>query len=222
MLLDELAIKFGTDKSSQGHNYTAVYEPLFEPIRYQGLTLLELGWGGYDPQRQDHADPNLGGASAAMWREYFPHASVNIVDIEPKNNTIDGVTLFTGSQDDPDFLADVHRRTGDYDIIIDDASHIGGLTWTSFTILWKWLKPGGIYIVEDLEQSYHAHYPPYRNDANPDPDKPSRNGPTIMQRLKNLADDTNRAILQPEYQKTRRTIDSITFYQQIAVIRKAP
>lgn len=228
--LDELGIKFGTNKASQfagraGHDYCRrLYEPLFEPLRHTPLTLLELGWGGWSDRRRDHKDPNLGGASAAMWREYFPIASINIVDIEPKINTVDGVHLFQGAQDDPGFLTELHQRTGDFDIIIDDCSHLSSKTIASFELLYPRLRAGGLYIVEDLEQSYHAHFYGSK-EANPNPDKPRRGGqPTIMQYLKRLADEVNYhhdMNLYPTEYWRGHSLEWVWFVFQAAAVKKA-
>ena len=150
--LDEIGIVHSTDKVSGAHDYCRVYDELFTPLRDEPATLLELGWGGY-------GDPQQGGASARMWREYFTKASINIVDVAPKTRMIENVQLFCGSQDDRDFLADVHDQTGDFDIVIDDASHDSFMTMKSFSILWPYIKSGGFYIVEDLlVQEAAAHF----------------------------------------------------------------
>lgn len=169
--LGDLFAKYGCDKGSKpaepwmwGQGYERVYEPLLDPIRHDPITLLELGWGEWDPERKDHANPLNGGRSARAWREYFtnPYALIAVVDIEPKVNTAkaDGldVALFQGSQDDPEFLRDVYLQTGAYDVIIDDASHVSSKTIASFQILWQYLKPGGLYVVEDLHSSFHDWY----------------------------------------------------------------
>lgn len=168
--LDEIMLKYGSDKSSQpsqewqwSQDYCRrVYEPLLDPIRHDPITLLELGWGEWDPDLKSHANPMRGGRSAAAWREYFTNdaAHIAVVDIEPKANTLvdQGVALFQGSQDDPDFLRDVYLQTGAYDVIVDDASHVSSKTIEAFRILWNYLKPGGLYFVEDLHSSFHAYY----------------------------------------------------------------
>lgn len=143
--LDEIGTACGTDKARAlgFHDYCRIYDVLFTPLRDEPITLLELGWGGYN-------DPHGGGQSAAMWRQYFSKADINIIDIEPKICAVSGVRLFCGSQDDKDFLAEVHGETGDYDIVIDDASHEPYRTMKSFALLWPRLRSGGYYVVEDL------------------------------------------------------------------------
>jgi hypothetical protein len=60
--------------------------------------------------------------------------------------------MFQGSQDDTAFLSDVARRTAPsgFDLIIDDASHIGMLTKVAFWHLFdNHLKSSGLYAIED-------------------------------------------------------------------------
>ncbi|MEG6509455.1 class I SAM-dependent methyltransferase [Methyloligella sp. 2.7D] len=45
---------------------------------------------------------------------------------------------------------------GQVDVVIDDASHLYDLTKASFEILFKWLAPGGTYIIEDWAWSYQV------------------------------------------------------------------
>lgn len=164
--LDEIMLRHGSDKASAAsqdwqwaQDYCRrVYEPLLEPLRDKPITLLELGWGEYDPVRKDHANPNNGGRSAAAWREYFSQAEIHVVDIEHKVNTVDGVTLWRCSQTDSTALRNISDGAGGFDVIIDDASHVSSLTIRSFVILWPHLKPGGLYVVEDLHSSYHPWY----------------------------------------------------------------
>ena len=183
----------GSDKSSLpaeswqwGMDYTRrIYEDLFRPLRDEPITFLELGWGEWDPELRSHANPTKGGRSAAAWRTYFSRAQIHVVDIEDKVNTIPDVHLWKGSQADADFLEHLHRHTGDFDVVIDDASHVSSLTIRSFQILWPYLKPGGLYVVEDLHSSYHDYYFG-KAEANRDPRQDHN---TAMGFFKRLADD---------------------------------
>jgi RHS repeat-associated protein len=66
MTLDEIGLKFGTDKSSIYHNYL----PFYERYRNEPMKLLEIGVAG--------------GASLAMWTEYFPNSAIVGADIDPE------------------------------------------------------------------------------------------------------------------------------------------
>jgi 8-demethyl-8-(2-methoxy-alpha-L-rhamnosyl)tetracenomycin-C 3'-O-methyltransferase len=184
--LDELALQYGTDKSSAQHNYTAIYEPLLASRRDKSISLLELGWGG-------HEDPAAGGNSARMWADYFSSPIVSVIELEPKRPgpLPAGLHLYHGSQADPDTIARAADDAGPFDVIIDDASHQFSLTISSFALLWPHLASGGLYIVEDTHAAYHDFY--YgRTEANQNPNRPASGGrQTSMQFFKRLADEVN-------------------------------
>lgn len=212
MTLDEIAVKSGTDKSSTHHNYTKWYERYFEPIRNQKLNILELGFGG-------HEDPEAGGNSAEMWRNYFPNATIVIIDNEAKSKKIKGVNFHQGSQDDHAFLQSLFKKYGEFDIIIDDASHISSLTIKSWEILYPFLKSNGVYVVEDTHMAYHDFY--YgKDEANENPDLPCNgNFPTAMQYFKRMADEVN-AGLFPEKYHIGFDLEYLHFYYNILFIGK--
>ena len=155
--LDSLAIKYGSDKSSQGHGYTKYYEQYLEPIRTDNLRVLVLG------VRE--------GWSMTMWHDYFENSQICGIDnneegLCPKSFSQERISFEIGSQDDAAFLDGVYDRHGPFDVIIDDCSHISPLTIRSFEILFPKLKRGGIYIIEDLHVcAYDAHYLPHGPSA---------------------------------------------------------
>jgi len=61
--LTKLADKYKTDKGSLKHLYTVYYYKLLNHLRYENITLFEIG-----------VDK---GYSLLMWREYFPNAKNN-------------------------------------------------------------------------------------------------------------------------------------------------
>lgn len=204
--LDKLGIKFSTDKSSVHHDYCRIYEKYFEPLRNEALCFLELGYGG-------HEDPLKGGESAKMWLEYFPHAEINVLDNELKENIPEDIEFIHGSQDDAALLTSQFSHNS-LDIVIDDASHLSSLTIKSFEILFPLLKSGGYYCVEDLHSSYHAFY--YGNrEANPNPAL----GNTAMNFFKRLTDEVNKELLEPNYHMGY-DIEFMHFYRDLLIIKK--
>ena len=142
--LHELALEAKTDKASNGHAYTAVYEPLFEPFRDLPVRILEIGV--------------LHGASLALWRDYFPLAEVFGMDCDPE---VANLSLFDqprlncvlGNQSSIEDLASV-AAFGPFDLIIDDAGHLGDQQLASFRHLFpQAMSPGGLYAIEDLHFS---------------------------------------------------------------------
>lgn len=184
--LDRLATEYGTDKGPSYHHYTKWYHHYLNDLRKDPVTLLELGWGG-------HEDPDRGGSSAQMWRDYFPNGTVVVIDIEEKTITDAhrGINFRRGSQSDSEFLTEIHKEFGDFDIVIDDASHLSSLTIESFKLLFPFIKRGGLYFCEDTHLAYHDFY--YgKDEANRNPRKARSNGqPTAMQFFQQLTDEVN-------------------------------
>jgi hypothetical protein len=54
--LNDVMLKYITDKSSVGHDYCKIYEKYFEPVRNANIKLLEAGIGGYEHVDQGGGD----------------------------------------------------------------------------------------------------------------------------------------------------------------------
>lgn len=95
------------------------------------------------------------GGSLKAWKEYFDHPQLNAIDIDAKcfENVPANVWCFPGDQSDTEFLARCISATGDLDVIIDDGSHRVDHQQITFEALWPHLRPGGLYVIEDLESS---------------------------------------------------------------------
>lgn len=142
-----LAKLHGTDKWGT-HQYALHYQTHFERLRNRRLNLLEIGVGG-------HEDPNVGGHSLRMWKDYFYNSNICGIDIHDKSSLEEPrIQIFRGSQADPEFLKKVAAQIGRLDIIIDDGSHINEHVLVSFQTLFPLLAEGGIYAIEDLGASY--------------------------------------------------------------------
>lgn len=201
-MLDDIALRYGTDKASDGHNYTPLYEKFLGPMRYKSMTLLELGvWEG---------------ASLRMWQEYLPNAQVAGIDKHDRDIDIPGAPVFIGKQSDRKFLVDISVRYGGWDVIIDDASHISSKTIRSFEILFPHLLSGGLYIIEDLQTSYDVNgYGVNEACINPD----GNQGLTAMSFCKRLADEVH-SDLFPEKYRLGYDLASVQFYPNICFIVK--
>ncbi len=206
MSLNQIALRHGTDKASNVHGYTSVYEKYFEPMRNMPITLLELGIGGYHY-------PDRGGESLKTWADYFHQAQICGIDIYDKSMFNGGrVKTFVCSQVDESGLNQVIQKIGAPDIIIDDASHINPLTIRAFQILWFFLKQGGVYVIEDVHTSY------WEAIASDGTDFGGGTHPnTVMNFFKSLADS-----LHAEHSgvKDHYGIKSIHFYEKMIWIFK--
>lgn len=216
--LQAIGLKHGTDKAWH-HHYCDRYEAAIGHLRDHQITLLELGIGGDD-------DPSAGGQSLRMWADYFPGGDIIGLDLYAKTLELpSNVTVYKGSQSDPAVLQQIHDNHGDFDVIVDDASHVSSLTIDSFELLWPRLKPGGYYIVEDTHGSYHSWF--YgASEAHPNPDAKMRQT-TMMQFLRRLADEANfdpsqdnDGTLFPREYWLGYAVDSVTFSYNLCVIRK--
>ena len=56
------------------------------------------------------------------------------------------------SQADPDLWRVLYKKHGSFDIILDDGSHLTEHMIASFESLFNLLKPGGVYMIEDVTQ----------------------------------------------------------------------
>ncbi len=95
--------------------------------------------------------------SIKMWLEYFPSAVVQGFDISDfsffKHPRFEFTRGDAGSEED---LVRARDGRGPYDLIIDDGSHVSFHQQLTFQTLFPSLRPGGLYIIEDLHwQSPH-------------------------------------------------------------------
>jgi hypothetical protein len=86
--LTRLAIRHGTDKWGP-HFYTPIYHELLAPLRDRPVKLLEIGVGGYGFRK-------IGGASLAMWADYFQWGTIIGLDVAEKQ-----LNLARPTGDDP-------------------------------------------------------------------------------------------------------------------------
>lgn len=217
--LDAIADRYYAegDATRKAVSYFRAYEQRLETRREAPLRILELGVSS--------------GASLLIWRDYLPRATIVGIDISPQPACLADqarVHFIQGSQDDPavlDLAAQV--AGGGFDLIVDDASHIGFLTKRSFNYLFPhWLVPGGCYVIEDIGTGFLPEYPdgaqytaPPWNDAVP--------GTTVFQShqygmvgvVKQLIDHTMQELITNT--RSYLPIERITIETNIAFVDKA-
>lgn len=150
------------DQSRRNAAHRQLHTP--HPVTYQ----TDKGENGYVPtykglamtMRQDPAICEIGvfqGGSLVLWQDLFPNAAVIVgVDREAGSLWPPGTVKVVEDQQSPtlpDQLLAVlaseapgHRY---YDLIVDDASHEGQLTYKTLQHLWELVAPGGYYVIED-------------------------------------------------------------------------
>ncbi|MDB0036090.1 class I SAM-dependent methyltransferase [Pelagibacteraceae bacterium] len=206
--LTDLAIKYKTDKHGI-HFYTKIYEKYMLPKIDQEIGLLEIGVGGYD-------DPQKGGESLKMWADFFSKGKIFSLDyFEKKLNLGSRIKIFKGSQSNSEDLMRIINETGELDFIIDDGSHINRDVIYTFKTLFKFLKHGGYYFIEDTQTSY---MPEFGGDA-----FYLKNKKTLINFFKEIVDKINyMEIKNPFYQIDyfAKNITEIHFYHNLIVIKK--
>lgn len=147
--LAEIARSLDTDKT-HSTGYLENFERHFGHLRNEPIKILELGV--------------FHGGSLLMWQEYFPKALVVGLDRRPNplKEMPERIHFYRGSQEDDALLDRIAYECAPngFDIVIDDASHIGTLSRASFRHLFhKHLKSGGTYVIEDWGTGYWDSWP---------------------------------------------------------------
>lgn len=169
---EQIARKYGTDKVTT-HQYQFLYDKYLSGIRDDQLKVLEIGLGcnmvSAGPTLSDgqslttwHIQDYGPGASYHTWLEYFSHVNLYFIEYDGQcakkyQDKTANAHVFVGDQADTLFLAKFSTEAttdGLFDIIIDDGGHTMDQQITSLEFLWKAVKPGGLYVIEDLQTSY--------------------------------------------------------------------
>jgi SAM-dependent methyltransferase len=162
--LTELANESKTDKGTtwgDRHGYTLVYEMLFSPYRASKINLLEIGL--QTRPEADHSAEKSGSdiPSVKIWQEYLLQAHIYGVDISDFSAFAgERFTFIQADCGSPEQLDGIAKH-GVFDIVIDDGSHASFHQQTTILNLFGALKPGGLYIIEDLhwQPSYERDLP---------------------------------------------------------------
>ncbi|MFN4276773.1 MAG: class I SAM-dependent methyltransferase [Ferrovibrio sp.] len=190
--LTELADHFKTDKGNIKHNYTAVYETYLSGLRDRpGIRLMEIGVAC--------------GSSLKTWARYFRDAKIVGIDIRPECATL--------CRNYPNIRIEIGNATQksfgtDWDIIIDDGSHVSADIVDAFNINWPTLKSGGFYFIEDLKCTHNPDYPKLLPFDIP-PERFNRVHFLMM---------INNILTQMDWR--RSDVEFVHFYREMAVLKK--
>jgi|688.fasta_scaffold107996_2 hypothetical protein len=159
--LCRLFYAYGSDKCPQiFHSYSEQYHALLNCRRPAVRNVIEIGIGSSELMKPIVGDRYVVGASLRAWRDYFPHAEIYGFDINTRSLFDDErITCLHADQSSPESLetaiAQIHRQNGDvgFDLIVDDGSHLIPDMITSYNTLYRHLRTGGIYIIEDIKKA---------------------------------------------------------------------
>ncbi len=204
--LDRIGSKHGTDKASGHHDYLTFYERFFASRRADTVKLLEIGI--------------FNGASLAVWEEYFPHGQIVGADINPltrrfQRPRVAGEIIDQSTLDDLAYLAAKH---GPFDIVIEDGSHHWEHQITTLRALFPFVRPGGLYVGEDLQTNFGKMAADFRGVASA----------SCVEYLKRLVDyrvadgELDIAGEEDAFLRTYgRSVAFIAFYRRACLIEKS-
>tara|TARA_B100000035_G_scaffold113198_1_gene96069 strand:- start:153 stop:896 length:744 start_codon:yes stop_codon:yes gene_type:complete len=157
--LNDLFYHYGSDKADtfkhsqeQGHGFSKFYEQQLKHLKEKEIKILEVG--------------SYAGASAAAFIKHFANSSVYCFDINiskfifsSKNIHVYGLDI-NNEQQLNKILKKIKYETNSnfFDIIIDDGSHYLSDILFSFKTLFKYVKKGGFYIIEDFKHPNYYDY----------------------------------------------------------------
>jgi hypothetical protein len=144
--LEEISKNYHSDKGAVYHNYLDIYEKYFFKYRFSLENFLEIGlWEG---------------ESIRMWRDYFTTGNLIGADIlDLSHIQLPNTQIHICDQSNRDDLESLVSKTyKNYDIIIDDGGHMMHQQQITLGTMFKYLKSGGVFVIEDLHTSGNPAY----------------------------------------------------------------
>jgi hypothetical protein len=190
--LTEIADHFKTDKGSIKHLYTEIYSRYLEIYRGKSLNLLEIGVAC--------------GSSLKAWSAYLGDRS-EVVGVDIRREC---ESLCRAVPNIRIIIADAAAYATDdaFDVIVDDGSHVSKDIVLSWQNLWRQVRPGGFYFIEDMRCTHDDGY--RRNFTFPKDD-----GDFDRRHVMRWLDEQMQAM---DYSKS--DIEFIHVYRQLIAMRK--
>jgi hypothetical protein len=167
--------KYGSDKGGCGrfscHNYTNLYQLLFNNIKKNNLNIFELGLGTNNTDIAYNMGPSgKPGASLKAWKEFLPNSMIYGADIDKRvlfNE--DRIKTFYCDQTNSEVIKDMWNsedlKNIEFDFIIDDGLHEFDANITFFESSLHKLKVNGYFIIEDLKSNTVSMMKKYISDV---------------------------------------------------------
>lgn len=243
MNIQELAVKYNLDKSGKLHDYGRFYDFYFQSKKSESIKLLEIGihlgdslrmWKDFFINKENIVGIDIIDNECLCKCDcheykfnYWTKRCKNKCLIKCQHKLVSkclnnaGIETEIGDASDYMFLNKIKNKYGQFDIIIDDGSHLIDHQKKSFQYLFDILSETGIYVIEDLHTSYF--------DTNKHPGGGTKTPGTTIEFLKDRIDDVNlhgkiiHLGLQNDFSflnNFERQIDSITFCKSIVFIVK--
>lgn len=194
-----------------------IYDREFQSLRHQSIKMLEIGIQN--------------GGSLETWSKYFRNAKLIVgCDINPKCGALTyaspRIKVIVGDATTPETAARIDQLSPEYDLIIDDGSHVSKDIVNAFLHYFPRLKPGGIFCVEDTHTLYWSNFGGgLRNTENAKEffkdltdvinHEHWRDEPSIKEYLSNRLGAGDVGFIEEGW------VESVSFYNSMIVIRKA-
>ena len=189
----------------QAHGYAKFYENYFKNIKNEKLNILEIG-------------SFYGNASASLFF-YFKNSFLYAADIFPdlfryKSKRV--TNFFVDSSEEDSIKNNIIAKNLEFNIIIEDASHSFKDQIISLFLLFKSLRPKGLFIIEELD------FPDTRKDMNLKDEHPTLR--EILDKVKKGLDFYSEYISSKDKKYFMENFDSIQIFKgnfnEIAIIKK--
>jgi len=135
--------------SDKWESYLRYYDQIFISLREQPISMLEIGVQN--------------GGSLETWSSYFKSGQCFIgCDIDPNCGSLkyedSRIHIVVGDANIAASFQTIRSICTDFDIVIDDGSHVSTDILNSFVNYFPLVKPGGIYVVEDTHTLYNDQF----------------------------------------------------------------
>ena len=150
--LDELFYFYGSDKANyfrisndRGHGFSLFYEKQLNEFKNKKINILEIG--------------SFAGASAAAFAKFFPNSKIFCFDINISNFKYSSkqINVYGLDINNKEKVKKILNKIFDqnnfeeFDLIIDDGSHLLSDIIFGFDIFFELVKSGGVYVIEDYK-----------------------------------------------------------------------
>ena len=134
--------------SDKWESYLDYYNEIFMPLKNKDISLLEIGIQN--------------GGSLQTYLNFFKNAELIVgCDIDDKCHNLNyddkRIKVVVGNINSNETYSKISSLINQFDILIDDGSHISSDIIISFIKYFPIVKPGGIYVIEDLHCSYDSY-----------------------------------------------------------------
>ena len=193
------------NKRIEAHGYSKIYEKFFFIKKEQELNILELG--------------SFYGNAAASLYFYFKNSKIYAGDIFPdlfryKSKRIEN--FFINTSDENSIRKKILESEIDFDIVIEDAGHFFKDQIISLFMIFKKVRSGGIFIIEELD------FPDTRKDMNLHNEKPTLK--EILLSIIEKKEFKSKYILNEDKDYFLKYFDTIEIFKgkknEIAIIKK--